>query len=230
MGATIHVVLADDHAMVRHGLRLLLESEPDIVVIGEAADGLEVAPLVARMAPDVLLLDIAMPGLSGLDVAKEVSRRSPGTRIAMLSMHDSESYVLEALRSGATAFIAKGAPSSELVRAVRSAAAGRRYLRPSIPEATIEQYLRRARGETADVYDLLTRREREVLHLVAEGLSSAAIARRLGISPRTAEAHRASVMRRLGLHGRAELIRYALSRGLVPLDHAPHDKKGDRSS
>jgi DNA-binding NarL/FixJ family response regulator len=230
MGAiTIHVILADDHAMVRHGIRLLLESEPDIEVIGEAADGLEVAALVERMAPDVLVLDIAMPGLSGLDVAKEVTRRSPTTRIAMLSMHDSESYVLEAVRSGAIAFIAKGAASGELVRAVRSAAAGRRYLRPPIPEATIEEYLRRSRGETADVYDLLTRREREVLHLVAEGLSSAAIARRLGISPRTAEAHRASVMRRLGLHGRAELIRYALSRGLVPLDHAPPDKKRSQS-
>jgi two-component system, NarL family, response regulator NreC len=229
MAGRISVILADDHAMVRHGLRLLLESEPDITVIGEAADGLEVAALVERLGPDVLVLDIVMPGLNGLDVAKEVARRSPATRIVILSMHDSDSYVLEAIRCGATGYIAKGAASTELVRAVRSAVVGRRYLRPAVPDATIEQYLRRARGTQADLYDLLTRRERQVLHLVAEGLSSAAIAQRLGISPRTAEAHRASVMRRLGLKGRTELIRYALSRGLVPLDAIarPRDR-GDR--
>ena len=156
-------------------------------------------------------------------------RSAPATRIVILSMHDSDSYVLEAVRCGATGFIAKGAASSELVRAVRAASVGRRYLRPAVPDATIEQYLHRARAGSSDVYDLLTRREREVLHLVAEGLSSAAIAKRLGISPRTAEAHRASVMRRLGLKGRTELIRYALSRGLVPLDMAsrPRGKEDD---
>jgi two-component system, NarL family, response regulator NreC len=227
MSSRINVILADDHAMVRHGLRLLLESEPDIAVIGEAADGLEVLPLVRRMGPDVLVLDIVMPGLNGLDVAKEVVRSAPATRIVILSMHDTDSYVLEAVRCGATGFIAKGAASSELVRAVRAASVGRRYLRPAVPDATIEQYLRRARGASSDVYDLLTKREREVLHLVAEGLSSAAIAKRLGISPRTAEAHRASVMRRLGLKGRTELIRYALSRGLVPLDASRQRGKGD---
>jgi two-component system response regulator NreC len=216
MAGRISVILAEDHAMVRHGLRLLLESEPDLTVIGETSDGLEVAVLVERLGPDVLVLDIVMPGLNGLDVAREVTRRSPATRIVILSMYDSDCYVLEALRCGATGYIAKGAASPELVRAVRAAAAGRRYLRPDVPESTIEEYLRRAQSSKSDRYDVLTRREREVLHMVAEGLSSAAIARRLGISPRTVEAHRAKVMRRLGLKGLPGLIRYALSRGLVP--------------
>jgi two-component system response regulator NreC len=134
----------------------------------------------------------------------------------ILSMHDSDAYVLEALRCGATGYVAKGEASTELARAVRAAALGRRYLRPGVPDHVIEEYLRRAQGSKRDLYDLLTRREREVLHLVAEGLSGAAIGRRLGISPRTVEAHRASLMRRLGLKGLPALIRYALSRGLVP--------------
>jgi DNA-binding NarL/FixJ family response regulator len=217
MTRPINVVLADDHAMVRHGLRVLLEAESDMAVVGEAADGLEVGPLVQNLRPDVLVLDIVMPGLSGLDVAREVTRRSPETRIVVLSMHDSDAYVLEAVRNGALAYVPKGAPAAELVRAIRAAAAGRRYVR-AVPDRAIDDYLRKTRGADADLYELLTPREREVLHMVAEGLSSAAIGRRLSISPRTVEAHRASVMRKLGLKGRTELIKFALSRGIVPLD------------
>jgi DNA-binding NarL/FixJ family response regulator len=213
----INVVLADDHAMVRHGLRVLLEAEPDMAVVGEAADGLEVGPLVQNLKPDVLVLDIVMPGLGGLDVAREITRRSPDTRIVVLSMHDSDAYVLEAVRNGALAYVPKGAPAAELVRAIRAAAAGRRYVR-TVPDRAIDDYLRKAHGADVDLYQLLTPREREVLHMVAEGLSSVAIARRLSISPRTVEAHRASVMRKLGLKGRTELIKFALSRGIVPLD------------
>jgi DNA-binding NarL/FixJ family response regulator len=221
MRGKISVILAEDHAIVRHGLRLLLESEPDITVVGETSDGLEVAALVERLGPDVLVLDIVMPGLNGLDLARDLTRGSLATRIVILSMHDSDAYVLEALRCGATGYVAKGEASTELARAVRAAAAGRRYLRPGVPDHVIEEYLRRAQGSKRDLYDLLTRREREVLHLVAEGLSGAAIGRRLGISPRTVEAHRASLMRRLGLKGLPALIRYALSRGLVPPGGVP---------
>jgi DNA-binding NarL/FixJ family response regulator len=217
MSRKIHVVLADDHAMVRHGLRVVLEAEPDMVVVGEAVDGLEVAPLVQKTRPDVLVLDLVMPGLGGLDVAREITRRSPETRIVVLSMHDSDAYVLEAVRSGALAYVPKGAPAAELVRAIRSAAGGRRYVR-TVPDRAIDDYLRKARGSEADLYDLLTPREREVLHMVAEGLSSGKIARRLAISPRTVEAHRASLMRKLGVKGRTELIKFALSRGIVPLE------------
>jgi DNA-binding NarL/FixJ family response regulator len=220
MSDAIRVVLADDHAMVRHGLRVLVEAEPDMKVVGEAADGLEVWPLVQRLAPEVLVLDLVLPGLGGLDVAREVSRRAPRTRIVVLSMHDDDAYVLESVRRGAIAYVPKGAPAAELVRAIRSAAAGRRYVR-DVPDRAIDDYLRKASGRETDVYELLTTREREVLHMVAEGLSSAGIAPRLGISPRTVEAHRASLMRKLGLKGRAELIRFALSRGIVPLDPPP---------
>ena len=217
MRAKISVVLADDHAMVRHGLRVLLEAEPDMTVVGEVSDGLEVAPAAERLAPDVLVLDLALPGLGGLDAAREVGRRAPQTRIVVLSMHDSDAYVMEAVRKGAIAYVPKGAPAAELVAAIRSAAAGRRYV-PGVTDRALDDYLHRARDSESAPYDLLSRREREVLHMAAEGLSSAAIARRLGISPRTVEAHRASVMRKLGLKGRAELIRFALSRGIVPLD------------
>jgi two-component system response regulator NreC len=224
------VVLADDHRIVREGLRLLLERQPGLSVVGEAANGLEVADLVVRLKPDVLVMDLAMPGLGGLDVTREVRRRSPKTRVVILSMHASEAFVLRALRNGASAYVLKDSSSADLVRAVREALAGRRCLSPPHSEQAIEAYVRRAEGAEEDVYETLTNREREVLHLATEGHSNQAIGARLGISARTVETHRAHVMQKLDLKGRTELILYGLSRGLVPRAPAtispPHGGRG----
>jgi two-component system, NarL family, response regulator NreC len=213
----ITILLADDHQVVRQGLRAVLGAEPGFSVVGEAADGLEAVALVERLGPQVLVVDIAMPGLGGLDVVREVARRSPRTRTVVLSMHGDEANVLAALREGALGFVLKEASAAELARAVREAAAGRRYLSPPLTDHAIEAYARRSASDSpADPYDSLTTREREVLQLVAEGLTSAQAAERLNVSPRTAEHHRASVLKKLGLHGTADLARYAAERGLLP--------------
>jgi len=211
------IALADDHQVVRNGLRVLLEAEPDFSVVGEAGDGLEAVRLVERLQPDVLVLDLMMPGLNGLEVARQVSQRSPQTRVVILSMYDNEAYVLEALRAGAAAYVPKESTSAELVRAIREAVAGRRYLSPPLSERAIEIYMQRAESAALDPYETLTAREREVLHLVAEGHTNAEIAARLFVSPRTIETHRANLMRKLGLHTQTDLIRYALRRGILPM-------------
>lgn len=213
MSATI--VLAEDHAIVRQGLRALLEKEPTFSVVGEASDGLQVADLVERAKPDVLVLDLVMPGLGGLEVARDVTRRFPRTRIVILSMHASDAFAVQALRNGAAAYVLKDASAAELVRAIREVLAGRRYLSPPLSDKAIEVYVARARLAEVDDYETLTKRERQVLHLAAEGLSNPGIAKRLGISPRTAETHRAHMMRKLGLRTRKDLIVYAVTRGLI---------------
>jgi two-component system response regulator NreC len=209
------VVLADDHQVVREGLRLLLEAQPDLSVVGEAADGLQAADLAERLKPDVLVVDLIMPGLGGLDVAREVKRRSPKTRIVILSMHSSDSFVLQALKNGASAYVLKDSSAAELVQAIHTVLAGRRYLSPPLSQKAIDAYVKRAEGTEVDLYETLTIREREVLHLAAEGLGNPAIGERLGISPRTAETHRAHLMDKLGLRNTAALVLYALHRGLV---------------
>lgn len=214
------IVLADDHPIVRQGLRSLLEKEPGFTIVGEASDGLKVADLVEETKADVLVLDLLMPGLGGLDVAREVARRSPKTRIVVLSMHSSEAFVLRALRSGASAYVLKDSSTTELVRAVRQVQAGGRYLSGGLSERAIEAYIQREDGGAVDIYETLTTREREVLHLAAEGLSNPAIGDRLHISPRTAELHRAHIMQKLGLRNRTALIAYALRRGLIPSEAA----------
>jgi len=215
---TTTIVLADDHQVVRHGLRSLLEAEPDFSVVGETGDGLEAAQLVERLQPDVLVLDLMMPGLNGLEVTRQVSQRSPRTRVVILSMHASEAHVLEALRSGAAAYVLKESTSAELVRAVREAVAGRRYLSSPLSERAIEAYMQKAESAELDPYEMLTAREREVLHLVVQGHTSAEIADRLFISRRTVETHRANLMRKLGLRTHTDLIRYALQRGILPME------------
>jgi DNA-binding NarL/FixJ family response regulator len=214
----ITIVLADDHHVVREGLRALLDSEPDLTVVGEAGEGREVLQLVERVRPNVLVLDLMMPGLSGLEIARQVNHRLPDTRIVVLSMRVSEAYVLEALRYGAAGYVAKAASADELVLAVRTVAGGRRYLSAQLSERAIEDYVQKARESTLDLYETLTTREREVLHLAAEGLTNAEIAARLVISPKTAMTHRANLMRKLGLHSQTELVRYALQRGIISLD------------
>ena len=212
------ILLADDHAVVRHGLRSLLSAEPDFSIVGEAVDGLEAVDLADRLQPEVLIVDLAMPNLNGLEVTRQVSRRSRHTRTIVLSMHAHEPYVLEALRNGAVGYVLKDSNTTEIVQAVREVVAGRRYLSPPLSERAIESYVKRAQSATLDPYETLTNREREILCLAAEGLSNAEIGDRLSISPRTVESHRGNMMNKLGLNTQVDLIRYALRRGILPMD------------
>lgn len=215
---SVSIVLADDHAVVRHGLRALLEAEPTFRIVGETSDGLQVTDLVTKLKPDVLITDLMMPGLNGLEVTRQVSQRAPHTRVIILSMHANEGYVLEALRNGASGYVLKESSSADLVRAVREVASGRRYLSPPLSERAIQSYINSADNAPLDPYDALTNREREVLHLAAEGFSNAEIAARLSISPRTAETHRGNLMRKLDLRSQTDLVRYAIRRGILPME------------
>jgi two-component system, NarL family, response regulator NreC len=212
------IVLADDHKVVRQGLRAVLEANPSFRVIGEAGEGLETTRLAERLRPDVLVLDLMMPGLSGLEVTRQVKKRSPKTHVVVLSMHRDESYVLEALKNGAAAYVLKDSSVEELVKAVIEAVAGRRYLSPPLSQSAIDAYVQRASTATRDRYDSLSSREREVLQLAAEGHTNAEIGKRLFISPRTIEIHRANMMQKLALRNQTDLIRYALKQGILSND------------
>jgi two-component system response regulator NreC len=212
----VSLVLADDHHVVRQGLRSLLEEEPDFRVIGEAADGLVAMQLIEDLHPDILVLDLIMGGVSGLEVARQVSKRSPQTSIVVLSMYSNEAYVVEALRAGAKAYVLKESTGTELVRGIREVLAGRHYLSPPLSEWAISTYIEKTKDALLDPYDTLTTREREVLHLAAHGYTNAEIATRLYISRRTVEFHRANVMRKLVLHNQSHLVCYAIERGILP--------------
>ncbi len=209
------IILADDHQILRQGLRKLLEEEPGFHVIGETGDGIEATQLVERLKPDILVVDMIMPGLNGLDVIRSVRQRSEHTRIIVLSMHANEAYVIEALRQGASGYLLKESSSTELIRAVREVVTGRRYLTAALAERTLDTYAEQVGRTIFDPYDLLTERERQVLHLAAEGQSNVEIAERLSIGVRTVETHRANLMNKLALKNQTELLRYALQRGLL---------------
>jgi len=211
----ITVVIAEDHHVVRQGLKALLQAEPDVRVVGEASDGIEAAELTERLKPSVLLLDLLLPGLGGIDVARRVSKRSPRTKVVVLSMHTNEEHAVAALRSGASAYLTKNANGTELLFAIREACAGRRYLSAPFSSAAIASYQGGPDEHSPDPYETLTNREREVFHLAAEGHQNAAIAGRLKISPRTVETHRAKALHKLDLHGQTDLVLYAVQRGLL---------------
>lgn len=212
------IVLADDHHVVRSGLRVLLENEMHCTVVGEAGNGPEALAMVERLQPDLLIADLIMPGLSGLEVARQARIVSPNTRIVILSMHADESYVREALRAGVTAYVLKETLSTEFLYAIQQAAQGRRYLSPPLSDRAIDAYASQTAETNLDLYETLTSREREILYLAAQGLTSAEIAEHLMIGVRTVDTHRASMMRKLGLHTPLDLIRYAVRRGIVTLD------------
>jgi DNA-binding NarL/FixJ family response regulator len=214
----ISVVVADDHHIVRRGLRALLDGEADIRVVGEAADGLDAVAEVEQLRPDVLVLDLMMPGINGLEVARRVRHRESRTQVVMLSMYGDEGYILEALRNGAMAYVLKDADPRDLLTAVRDAASGRRYLSLPLSENAVAEYMERFQTSAPAGYETLTTREREVLHLVTEGHTNARIGERLGISPRTADTHRTNLMRKLRLHSQTDLVRYALQRGIIVLE------------
>jgi DNA-binding NarL/FixJ family response regulator len=223
---TIRIVLVEDHEVVRKGLVALLEKVPDYQVVGEASDGLEALALVEKVVPNVLITDLVIPGLPGLEVVRRVAHRFPKVGIVVLSMHSSEAHVLEALHSGARAFVPKGASAPELLKAIAEAAAGRRYLSPPLSHDAVEAYLRGSAPVLPDAYSQLTNREREVLQLVAEGLRSNAVAQRLGISVRTVESHRANIATKLGLHGQTEMVRYAMEHGRMSIEGAAGETSG----
>ena len=217
----IRIVLADDHALVRAGIRALLQGIGGVEVLAEADDGREALRLIAQLHPDIVLLDIAMPNLNGLEAAARLSKEFPDIRVIILSMHANEEYVLQSLRAGAAGYLLKGARAAELELAVTSVARGETYLSPAASKQVIGNYVQRAAGDTSAIYDepktaeRLTPRQREILQLIAEGRSTKEIANILDISVKTAESHRAQLMERLGIHDIAGLVRYAIRVGLV---------------
>jgi DNA-binding NarL/FixJ family response regulator len=214
MTKSIRVVLADDHTLVRAGLRGLLQGIAGIEVVGEAEDGHEALRLAGELHPDVMLLDIGMPGLNGLDAAAQVAKLDARIRVLVLSMHSAEEYVLRALRAGCAGYLLKRSAVSELEVAVRAVARGETYLSPSVSKQVVDDYVGRT-GGSADPLEALTPRQREILQLVAEGHTSKEIAERLQLSFKTVEAHRAQIMERLGLDDVTGLVRFALRVGLV---------------
>lgn len=220
----IRVLLADDHELVRSGIRALLQNIPGIEVVAEADDGREALRAIAALNPNVVLMDIAMPGLNGLEAAARAAKEFPHSRVIILSMHAGEEYVLQALRAGAAGYLLKGARTAELELAVTSVARGEIYLSPAASKHVVLEYIQRANGAAPDgeaealPSERLTPRQREILQLIAEGHTSKAIAQQLNISTKTVEMHRAQLMDRLDIRDIAGLVRYAIRAGLVGTD------------
>lgn len=212
----IRILLVDDHNVMRRGLRLLLESQPGFVVVGEAADGRQAVEQAEATKPDVVVLDIAMPHLSGTEAAQRITEMLPGTAIVMLSMHSDEGYVLRALKVGAKGYLVKDSAEGDLVEAIKAVSEGKTFFSSEISKMLVEDYVReiRTRG-VEDSYDLLTAREREILHLLAEGKSNKEIAALLNLSVFTVETHRRNLQEKLNLHTFAELILYAVRKGVI---------------
>jgi DNA-binding NarL/FixJ family response regulator len=209
------ILLADDHAMVRRGLRMVIDAEPDLEVVAEAGDGAEAVAVAITEQPHLAILDISMPRLTGLQAARELSRRLPELRILMLSMHDNERYFFEALRAGASGYVLKASADRDLVEACRATMRGEPFLYPKAASALIRDHLERLRDGKLPEADPLTPRETEIVKLVAEGHTSREIATTLVISEKTVERHRANVLEKLGMRDRVELTRYAIRTGLV---------------
>lgn len=212
----IRVILADDHTILRSGLRLLLERQGDVEVIGEASDGRETVDLLDTLEPDVVVIDVAMPNLNGIEATRQITSRYPQVGVAMLSMHSDESYVLRALKAGARGYLLKDSAEADLIEAIRAIHSGRSFFSPAISRMLQEDFIRDLQGRDAeDSYELLTAREREILQLIAEGNSNKDVANRLNLSLYTVETHRTHILQKLNLHSIPELILYAVRKGII---------------
>jgi two-component system response regulator NreC len=217
--AKIRILIADDHAIVREGVRLMLQSQPDVEVIGEAADGRTAVALVHELKPDLVLLDLSMPIMGGLEAARLIIHDAPGTRVLILSMHESDDHFFQALQAGASGYLLKRAAPSELLSAVRTVAGGDTYLYPSVAAKLVSDYLRlTGTGTEKDSYDSLTAREREILALLASGASNREIAERLTLGLSTVQTHRSNLMHKLNLQTVSDLMKYAVRRGLINIE------------
>jgi two-component system response regulator NreC len=212
----LRLALADDHTIMRSGLRLLLERESDFSIVGEAGDGREVIEIVEAQSPDVVIMDVAMPNLNGIEAARRITSAHPRTAVIILSMHSDESYVLRALNAGARGYLLKDSAESDLISAVRAVSEGKAFFSPAISKLLVEDYVRQLRQRgVEDSYELLTPRERELLQLVAEGKTTKEAATVLNLSPHTVDTHRANLMRKLNVNSLPELILYAVRKGVI---------------
>jgi two-component system response regulator NreC len=219
MEAPITLLLADDHPVVRRGLRAMLEAEPDMVVVGEANDGAEAVELVAALQPQIVVMDISMPQMDGLEATRRIRAGGMPTQVLILTVHAQERYLFPVLKAGGAGYVLKSTIDTELVGAIRTVAAGGAFLYPSAAKLVLEDYLAHLRsGPDQDAFDQLSEREREVLKLIALGHTAAEVADQLSLSPKSVETYRTRVMQKLDLHSRAALVRYALNRGLIT-DH-----------
>jgi two-component system NarL family response regulator len=214
---SIRILLVDDHVLVREGLRSILQSEPDLVVVGEAGDGRMALQMAEKLQPEIVVMDIAMPGLNGIEASRQIAHYSPTTRLIALSTYSDKRYVLAMLEAGACGYVVKESASDELLRAIRAVSSGQKYLSASIAGMVVDSYLNREFSNGGSASDTLGPREREVLQLIAEGKSSPQIAEMLHISPSTVEAHRRNIMRKLDLHNIADLTKFAVREGLTTL-------------
>jgi two-component system response regulator NreC len=210
------VLLADDHQLMRSGVRLMLEREPDLTVVGEAGDGREAVALAKTLKPEVVVMDIGMPNLNGIEAALQMTQHNPELAVVMLSMHSDESYVLRALKAGARGYLLKDSAEADLIKAVHVVAGGKSFFSPAVSKVLLDDYVRKLkRSGTEDAYDLLTPREREILQLIAEGKSNKDVANLLNLSVYTVESHRSNLMEKLNLKGVPELILYAVRKGII---------------
>lgn len=213
---TIRILLADDHTVVRKGLRLLLESSEGFTVVADAADGRDAVALAEKHAPDVVVMDVAMPGLNGIEAARQITSKLPNTAVVFLSMHSDEAYVLKALKAGARAYLLKDSAEYDLINAVKAVVEGKAFFSPAISKMLVADYLRQMQERAVeDSFDLLTTREREVLQLLAEGRNNKEVATVLNVSLYTVETHRSNIFQKLNLHSGAELILYAIRKGVI---------------
>ncbi len=219
---TIRIILVDDHEIVRAGLRMLLDSHKDIEIIGEAENGQQALELCQKDPPDIVIMDITMPGASGLEVTRQIKQQYPNTSVLALTIHEGEQYFFEMLNAGASGYVPKRAAPTDLVNAIHAVHSGEVYLHPTVAKALVKDYVQRVQmGWERASYDGLTEREQQVLKMIAEGMMNKEIAEQLAISVRTVERHRENIMSKLNLHTRAELVRYAVDKGLIDIGGRP---------